>query len=360
MRTKIANLMKDLECGRMDRRQLLHALGLTATAAFAASAIPRTVVAFAGNPAQKAAAGGRPFPTPTNINHLSCAVADYARNRDFYVDLFGMRVSWDNGKQCALEFGNPMAPNGLYIRNVSKPGDKADVGHVAYGIPNFMMYKAAIKAGMEGHELTNIRPDAEVGWICNDPAGYMLNIVAEKDKAMFPGAASPCDVAASEKCTAAYAEGLKNLNAAPKPSGKGFKATYFSHVVVNVPETEVSKEMEFYRDFFGMKVIYNKTGENPESFLRFGQNTLYLRKTAKPDDKPYCNHFAFVIENFDQGKVEAELKRRGLDPKPDSKLAWTITDPDGFRIEVAAPGLPEHIANDCNGVNSSCPGGARG
>jgi catechol 2,3-dioxygenase-like lactoylglutathione lyase family enzyme len=165
-------------------------------------------------------------------------------------------------------------------------------------------------------------------------------------------------VAASDKCKAAYAEGLKNLSAAPKPSGKGFKATYFSHVVVNVPEFQVSKETEFYRDFFGMKLIYNRTGENPESYLRFGQNTLYLRKTSK--DKPYCNHFAFVIENYDQGKVEAELKRRGLDPKPDSKLAWTIADPDGFRIEVAGPGLPEHIANDCNGVNSSCPGGVRG
>jgi hypothetical protein len=87
---------------------------------------------------------------------------------------------------------------------------------------------------------------------------------------------------------------------------------------------------------------------------------LYLRKTTHPDDKPYCTHFAFVIENYDSGKVEAELKRRGLDPKPDSKLAWTFTDPDGFRVEVAGPGLPEHIANDCKGVNTSCPGGVRG
>src|SRR6266849_4606103 len=126
MDPKIAKLMKDFDSGRMDRRQLLHALSITATAAFAASAIPRTVVAFDGNATQKAAAGGRPFPTPTNINHLSCAVADYARSRDFYLDLLGMRVSWDNGKQCALEFGNPSAPNGLYIRNVSKAGDKAD------------------------------------------------------------------------------------------------------------------------------------------------------------------------------------------------------------------------------------------
>lgn len=356
MNPEIAKHLEDFQRGRISRRQLLRRLGLTATAAFASSAIPRAVAAFAS----QNTAGGRPFPAPTNINHLSCAVADYARSRDFYVDLLGMRVSWDNGKQCALEFGDPAAPNGLYIRNVSKPGDKADVGHVAYGIPKFMTYKAAIKTEMERYQLTNIRPDAEVGWICNDPAGYMLNIVTEKDKAMFPGAATPCDVAASAKCVSAFEEGMKNLNAAPKPSGKGFKALYFSHVVVNVPEAELAKEIEFYRDMMGMKVLYNKAGEDPECFLRFGQNTLYLRKTDQPGDKPVCNHFAFVIENFDTGKVEAELKRRALDPKPDSKLAWAITDPDGFRIEIAGPGLPEHLANDCNGVNTSCPGGVRG
>ncbi len=55
-----------------------------------------------------------------------------------------------------------------------------------------------------------------------------------------------------------------------------------------------------------------------------------------------------------------ELKRRGLEPKPDSKLAWTIADPDGIRIEVAGWGLPEHIANDCHGANTNCPGGAKG
>jgi hypothetical protein len=271
-----------------------------------------------------------------------------------------MRLAWDNGKQCALEFGNPAAPNGLYIRPVSNAGEKPSVGHIAYGIPNFMTYKAAIKAEMERYHLAEIRPDGEVGWICNDPAGYMLNIVVEKDRAMFPGAAKPCEIAASDECKQAYTEGMKNLEAAPKPSGSGFKAVCFSHVVLNIPESQFSKESEFYRDMMGMKAIYSQVGANPEWFLRFGQNTLYLRRIANRDEKPYCRHFAFVIEDYDSGKVEAELKHRGLDPKPDSKLAWTFTDPDSFRVEVAGPGLPEHIANDCKGVNTSCPGGVRG
>src|SRR5512141_1849210 len=106
-----------------------------------------------------------------------------------------------------------MPLNGLYIRPVTKPTDKPDVGHIAYGIPNFMTYKAALKSEIDRYHLTEIRPDGEVGWICNDPAGYMLNLVVEKDKAMFPGAAKPCDVAASDECKQADAEGMKNISA---------------------------------------------------------------------------------------------------------------------------------------------------
>jgi catechol 2,3-dioxygenase-like lactoylglutathione lyase family enzyme len=292
------------------------------------------------------------------------AVADYVKSRDFYVYLLGMRVAWDDGKGCALEFGPLASPNGLYIRPVAKPGDKPAISHFAFGIPNFMTHKMAMKAEVERRGLT-IRPDGEHGWSCNDPAGYMLNIwVPEKDGAMFPGAATPCVKADSAECVNAFQAGRKNLASIPKPSGKGFVATSFSHIVLNVPVADIPKEREFYTNLLGMKVIYDQPADaakkqNPQVFMRFGRNTLYLRPTAKPDDKPYSNHFAFVVDNYDQNKVEAELKRRGLDPKPDSKLGWTIADPDGFRMEVAGWGLPEHIANDCHGANTNCPGGVK-
>jgi catechol 2,3-dioxygenase-like lactoylglutathione lyase family enzyme len=359
MKNDMAKLIQNIESGTLGRREMIRALGLTATAALAANVLPESVAAFAGSAARNAAPGTRVFPV-TTVNHLSMVVEDYAKSRDFYVDLLGMRVVWDDGKGVALEFGDVKSPNGIYIRNVSKPGDKPTINHIAYGIKNFMSYKAAMKAELERRMLTSIRPDGEVGWICDDPAGYMLNIVPEKDEAMYPGAAKPCDVAASAECKAGWEAGLKHLDMAPKPSGKGFHAVAFSHVVVNVAENDIPKETEFYRDMLAMKVIYKETGMNPGSFLRFGKNTLYLRKTANPGDKPYCNHFAFVVENFDAAKVEAELNRRGLNPQPNSKLAWTITDPGGFRFEVAGWGLPEHIANDCQGAIASCPGGARG
>ncbi len=361
MPNSVARPLERVERGTIDRRQLLQALGLSAAGAFAASAMPQAAALW------RAAAQARPpspkaFPVVT-VNHLSYAATDWKKTRDWYVDLLGMRVAWDDGKGCALEFGDPV--NGIYIRNVAA-GGKPTINHFAFGIPNITTHMPAMKVEMERWGLKNIRPDGEHGWIADDPAGYMLNTwVPVKDPAMFPGAAAPCADAESAKCKEAYEAGLKNLASAPRPSGKGFKATSFSHIVLNVPEATLPLERDFYRDLMGMKVIYDQPADpakkqRPQVFLRFGRNTLYLRATANPGDKPYCNHFAFVVEDYDQNRVEAELKRRGLDPKPDSKLAWTIMDPDGMRIEVAGWGLPEHIANDCHGSNANCPGGVKG
>ena len=350
--------LKNSENSKMDRRQVLQALGLIATGALAASAIPETLAASAPNPAQSAASSGKAFPV-TTVNHLALSAANYAKSRDFYVELFGMRVAWDDGNQCALEFGSLTSPNGIYIRPL-RPGEKPTVGHMAFGIPNFISQKAAMKAEMERRGVKNIRTDGEVGWSCDDPAGYLLNIwVPEKDKAMFPGAATPCQVATSEKCKAGWEAGQKNLSAAVKPSGKGFQARAYSFIVLNVPD--IAKERDFYRDLLGMKVIYDKPeGPNAGCFLRFGQNTLCLRRTGNPADKPYCNQFGLIVENYDRNMVQDELKRRGLSPKPDSKLSWSMLDPDGYKIGVSGAGFSEHIANDCHGSSATCPGGPTG
>jgi catechol 2,3-dioxygenase-like lactoylglutathione lyase family enzyme len=244
-----------------------------------------------------------------------------------------MRVVWDNGHECAVEFGSNQSPNGMYIRPLTKPGEKPAIGHMAFGIPNFMSQKAAMKAELERLGIKNVRPDGEVGWSCEDPAGYPLNIwVPEKDKAMFPGAAGPCAVAASEKCVAAWEAGQKNLHAAPKPSGKSFRSLGFNSIMLNVPD--VAKERDFYRDLLGMQVIYDQS-QRPEGecALRFGQNTLLLRKLGNPAGKPYCNQFGLAVE-MTQEEIEAELKRRGFKPTRGSKVSWTIVDPDGFQVGV--------------------------
>jgi len=319
----------------MDRRNLLQVLGFTATAALVAGAVPKGVAAFVASASHPAVVGGDVFPL-TTVNHLSLSVADYARSRDFYVELFGMRVQFDDGKRCAVEFGSLTSPNAMYIGALAKPGDKPAVGHIAFGIPNFWAQRAAIKTELDRRGV-KVRPDGEAGWTLDDPAHSMtpgMQVVPEKDQAMYPGADAPCAVAASDKCRAGWQAGQKNLDAVPKPSGKGFTATSFSHIVLHVPD--IAAERDFFTDLWGMKVISEKQGvPNPECLLRFGQNTLDLRQTSKPSDKPYCNQYGFVIGNFDRNNVAAELKRRGLNPEPDPQWAFAIKDPDGLRIGVA-------------------------
>src|SRR6202043_2831171 len=101
----------------LTRRELIQNLAVAATAASAASGVPA------------AAAEGKVF-TATNINHVSYQVTDYAKTRDFYAGLFGMKVSDDNGKQCRLSFGD----NILIVRN-RQPAPKVD--HIAYTIANW-------------------------------------------------------------------------------------------------------------------------------------------------------------------------------------------------------------------------------
>src|SRR2546421_1670390 len=84
----IAKLLHDFEHGFMSRRQLIQSLAMTATAAAAAGATP-----------SEAAADGKGFKAVA-VNHISFQVADYAKTRDFYVDLLGMNVLKDTGKQC--------------------------------------------------------------------------------------------------------------------------------------------------------------------------------------------------------------------------------------------------------------------
>src|SRR6266403_6412218 len=100
--------MKALELGKIDRRQLIQALGVAATAGLAASVAPGTA-AFAASAAQMGAATGTGFKAVA-YNHINYQVSDYAKVRDFYVNLFGMKCVWDDGKQCSVEFGDPQTP----------------------------------------------------------------------------------------------------------------------------------------------------------------------------------------------------------------------------------------------------------
>jgi catechol 2,3-dioxygenase-like lactoylglutathione lyase family enzyme len=360
MNGNFAGLCNAFQAKQIGRRELVRKLGLTAGAAFAAGAFPE-IVSYAGGP--QMGMSGSAVLKAVAYNHINYQVSDYAKVRDFYINLLGMKDVWDDGKQCSVECGDP--PNAIYIRPLTKPLDRpagsgasadwssqmgqGNVDHFAFSIENFELDSVRAELARRGLEP---KPDGPYAWSIKDPSGTTIQICATHG--VFPGAAAP---------TAKESDGTKNLSAMPQPDEKSFKAYGVSHLVYQVPDVDQSRD--FYMGLLGMKLVYYKPGNvfgvdapgGPVCFLKFGENYLYLRKSQHPENKAYVAHFAMAVEHYDQAGVKAELERRGYKPEPDGKYGWSIKDPAGMRTEIAGKGLPEHVAGDCNGGNVNCPGG---
>ena len=95
MENVIAKLLQDFERGKMTRRQLIQSLALAATAASAASAAP-------------APASDSNVLKAVYLNHVGYQVADYKRSRDWYGELFGMKVALDDGRKANLAVGESL------------------------------------------------------------------------------------------------------------------------------------------------------------------------------------------------------------------------------------------------------------
>lgn len=113
---------------------------------------------------------------------------------------------------------------------------------------------------------------------------------------------------------------------------KGFKTLAVNHVSYGV--ADYAKTRDFYADLLGMKVSKD---DGKQCNLGFGDSFFVVRKTRQPDNKPFVDHIAYTIDNWDAAAVEAELKRRGLNPTVDAeKLSCSVKDPDGFGVQICS------------------------
>lgn len=158
----IAKLLQDFEHGKMNRRQLIRSLALAASAAAAT--------------APAALADDKKGFKTVAVNHISYQVADYAKTRDFYAGLMGMKVSQDNGRQAYLSFGDTF----LLPRNARNGGATPRVDHIAYTIDNWD--KNAVEAELKRWGLEP-RPDTENSFHVKDPDGFDLQISGKEMKA---------------------------------------------------------------------------------------------------------------------------------------------------------------------------------
>jgi catechol 2,3-dioxygenase-like lactoylglutathione lyase family enzyme len=154
----VIGLLNQFERGAISRRQLVQYLSLG-------------LAALGGGAAMRAASAASPAPgfKATGVNHISLQVANYARSRDFYADLFGMAVSNDNGKQCDLTFGDTV----LIARNAYKPGGPTPlVDHIAYTIDDWDFKRVEAELKRRG-----LKPEPDYNsFHFVDPDGYDVQI----------------------------------------------------------------------------------------------------------------------------------------------------------------------------------------
>ena len=163
----------------------------------------------------------------------------------------------------------------------------------------------------------------------DDPEGYRLQPASLVS--VFPGGGSAKSV---EDLT--EEDGLKAaLRAAPRPRFTAFRAisvNHSSHVC-----QDYGKVRDYYADLWGMKTV---SDNGKVAVVEFGGSygdlpqQVWLRGGLRPGEKEYVDHVGYAIEDFNADRVEAELKRRGLNPQNAGPHAWAIHDVADFRIQI--------------------------
>lgn len=113
---------------------------------------------------------------------------------------------------------------------------------------------------------------------------------------------------------------------------KGFKAVAVNHISYQVED--YAKTRDFYADLLGMQP-HNDDGK--QCYMRFGESVFISRN--RPPNAPRIDHIAYTIADWNREAVEAELKRRGLDPQPDTNDSFHVRDINGYDLQICGPGM---------------------
>ena len=166
----IADLVKDFESGKINRRQFCETVALAAT-----------VYAAGEGAANAAPAQGFKM---IAVNHISYACPDYRKARDFYTTALGMQNAKDDGKSRAnLTLGPKSGGNYFIARNAPAdlPAAKSVVDHICYTIPDWD--DARVNATLKAHGLNPTGRSGSVNVL--DPFNYSVQLASSEAENPF-------------------------------------------------------------------------------------------------------------------------------------------------------------------------------
>ena len=139
----------------------------------------------------------------------------------------------------------------------------------------------------------------------------------------------------------------------------GWKTVWLDHISYQV--SDYRRSTAFYRDLMGW-TVQNDNGESQATLDINGIGGIIIRQQrapaatgaptggptaanaqqgqgARPPITGVINHVSWGIQPWDTDKVESELKKRGLSPRPDmvgdNFKSWHVRDPDGWDLQIS-------------------------
>jgi hypothetical protein len=89
---------------------------------------------------------------------------------------------------------------------------------------------------------------------------------------------------------------------------------------------------DLVEQYLGRPVVIAKVVVKPPVFMRRTQ-------TGRPPLTGVINHISWGVQPWDTNAVEAELRRRGLNPRPDmvgdNFKSFHVNDPDGWDLQIS-------------------------
>jgi catechol 2,3-dioxygenase-like lactoylglutathione lyase family enzyme len=136
--------------------------------------------------------------------------------------------------------------------------------------------------------------------------------------------------------------------AAPAPGPAPWKTVRLDHISYAV--SDYKRSAAFYRDLMGWQ-IREDNGTSQATLNINGLGDIIIRNTRQPAANPQpsqpgrppltgvINHVSWGVQPWNTESVEAELKRRGLDPRPDMVgddfKSFHVLDPDGWDLQIS-------------------------
>jgi catechol 2,3-dioxygenase-like lactoylglutathione lyase family enzyme len=128
----------------------------------------------------------------------------------------------------------------------------------------------------------------------------------------------------------------KDLATAPiKPlfAPTGWKTVALEHISFQLPDYR--KEAAFYIALMGWKL---RSDDGKQAVLDIGDWGSAIFKAAPPETTVLVDGFGFAIEPWNAKTVEAELRKRDLNPVADNNgkgfESFHVKDPDGFDVQI--------------------------